>query len=354
MPGGNAGGAPSAGMPGSASSSPGASASMPGGSQSAPGASAPGASAPGASAPGASAPGASAPGASAPGANSGRGSSAGRSDSRPQGQTGEGEQTASSNSDGAAATGESSDDISFEEPDAAGRANGRQTDAADGEQADAADGQQAGAGGGDLSVDAAVDDQVLQEAFDVFGAQGKTLPGQQSAGEGQGKGGPSGSGSASAAGGTANDRLGELNAELDSALGGFDGVILAERDAAKSDANDRANGGDKDTGDDATEEDGGDFGGGFSIPAMPTGSAPAASQGNQNSNGNGTQPARAGANRKGDYQHANAADAVPADIPDGSDDDVVARQIREAAQRETDPELREKLWDEYRKYKKDK
>ncbi len=42
---------------------------------------------------------------------------------------------------------------------------------------------------------------------------------------------------------------------------------------------------------------------------------------------------------------------VPQDIPDGSDDDVVARQIREAAENETDPALREKLWDEYRKYK---
>ena len=32
-------------------------------------------------------------------------------------------------------------------------------------------------------------------------------------------------------------------------------------------------------------------------------------------------------------------------------DDVVARQIREAAESETDPELKEKLWAEYRKYK---
>lgn len=32
-------------------------------------------------------------------------------------------------------------------------------------------------------------------------------------------------------------------------------------------------------------------------------------------------------------------------------DDVVARQIREAAEKETDPELKEKLWNEYRKYK---
>ncbi|MFZ8985101.1 MAG: hypothetical protein ACO213_12580, partial [Steroidobacteraceae bacterium] len=43
---------------------------------------------------------------------------------------------------------------------------------------------------------------------------------------------------------------------------------------------------------------------------------------------------------------------IPADIPDGSDDDVVARQIREAAMAETDPELRAALWEEYRRYKK--
>lgn len=42
---------------------------------------------------------------------------------------------------------------------------------------------------------------------------------------------------------------------------------------------------------------------------------------------------------------------VPEDIPDGSDDDVIARQIREAAEKETDPELRAKLWDEYRRYR---
>jgi hypothetical protein len=34
------------------------------------------------------------------------------------------------------------------------------------------------------------------------------------------------------------------------------------------------------------------------------------------------------------------------------DDDIVARQLREAAEEEIDPELREKLWDEYEQYKK--
>ncbi len=36
----------------------------------------------------------------------------------------------------------------------------------------------------------------------------------------------------------------------------------------------------------------------------------------------------------------------------GDDDDIVARQLREAAEKETDPELRKKLWKEYEAYKK--
>ncbi len=40
-----------------------------------------------------------------------------------------------------------------------------------------------------------------------------------------------------------------------------------------------------------------------------------------------------------------------ANLPNGADDDIVSRQLREAAEREADPVLRDKLWDEYRKYK---
>jgi len=36
---------------------------------------------------------------------------------------------------------------------------------------------------------------------------------------------------------------------------------------------------------------------------------------------------------------------------DKIDDDIVARQLKEAAENENDPELKEKLWDEYYKYK---
>jgi hypothetical protein len=38
-------------------------------------------------------------------------------------------------------------------------------------------------------------------------------------------------------------------------------------------------------------------------------------------------------------------------IPSGADDDIVARRLRRAAETETDPELKEKLWKEYVDYK---
>lgn len=41
----------------------------------------------------------------------------------------------------------------------------------------------------------------------------------------------------------------------------------------------------------------------------------------------------------------------PVRVEGAEDDDIVARQLREAAERETDPVLREKLWAEYRNYK---
>src|SRR5258708_3214160 len=56
------------------------------------------------------------------------------------------------------------------------------------------------------------------------------------------------------------------------------------------------------------------------------------------------------AGKKPDDNAGNGASAR--EIPDGSDDDVVARRLRQAAQQETDPELKEKLWKEYIDYKK--
>jgi hypothetical protein len=42
---------------------------------------------------------------------------------------------------------------------------------------------------------------------------------------------------------------------------------------------------------------------------------------------------------------------TPDDIAVMVDDDIIARQLREAALAEEDPALRDRLWEEYRKYK---
>jgi hypothetical protein len=88
------------------------------------------------------------------------------------------------------------------------------------------------------------------------------------------------------------------------------------------------------------------------IPPPPGSGAPSGGGPQQNnSSGQVTGPGLPTKGRQGEYNHSGSQPVVPADIPSGTDDDVVARQIREAATRETDPELREKLWEEYRKYK---
>lgn len=53
---------------------------------------------------------------------------------------------------------------------------------------------------------------------------------------------------------------------------------------------------------------------------------------------------------QGDSKAPTSGGAPPGTPPPG-DDDIVARQLREAAEREKDPVLREKLWREYRAYK---
>jgi hypothetical protein len=47
---------------------------------------------------------------------------------------------------------------------------------------------------------------------------------------------------------------------------------------------------------------------------------------------------------------SGASEALPK-LPDARDDDIISRQLREAAMQESDPELREKLWKEFDRYK---
>jgi hypothetical protein len=54
----------------------------------------------------------------------------------------------------------------------------------------------------------------------------------------------------------------------------------------------------------------------------------------------------------GDSRSRQATFGAPGgQLPPPEDDDIVARQLREAAEKEPDPELKQKLWEEYWKYK---
>jgi hypothetical protein len=56
----------------------------------------------------------------------------------------------------------------------------------------------------------------------------------------------------------------------------------------------------------------------------------------------------------GNQDDETVAERRPDEPPPARDDDIVARQIREAASREKDPEQRKILWEEYRRYKGEK
>jgi len=62
--------------------------------------------------------------------------------------------------------------------------------------------------------------------------------------------------------------------------------------------------------------------------------------------------AAAGGGQAGGGWGSGGTGAPPGSYTPSPDDDIVARQLREAAEKETDPELKAKLWKEYEAYKK--
>ena len=114
---------------------------------------------------------------------------------------------------------------------------------------------------------------------------------------------------------TDSERAAVLDAELESGLGDFDELLLQEQARIKASAPRTVAG--------EGEQSGGD--------------ADAAKADKPATTADLEKPPVVSTGAGNDYS------------PD--DDDVVARQLRRAAEQETDPELRKKLWEEYRKYK---
>ncbi|MEE2982624.1 MAG: hypothetical protein VX929_04955 [Pseudomonadota bacterium] len=137
---------------------------------------------------------------------------------------------------------------------------------------------------------------------------------------------------------TEAERIARLDSELDGSLAEFDAEMRRARAAAEIDKNQAYGGGGSPAGIK------GGRGQRYEAPDERRGEGGAAA-----GTGIGNTPDLVG-ETGGGRQHIAAA-APPPNISDGRDDDIVARQLREAATKEADPILREKLWEEYRKYK---
>lgn len=264
--------------------------------------------------------------------------------SGPESGASEAEQSAAAEgSDGAEDAGQSpSDTVTLEDSE--------QVAASGEETAEAA--AESGGGGAEASTEEAVLEAGI-EAMETASA-----PPGGSAGEGEDgdAGGAPGSleaaqaAAAGAAGSGGTEESERLNAELNAALGRFDGAMLEERERIQA-GTEQTGSGDAQAEsvamldpEAANGEAEGEYG------SVREGRQPGEGTANDTASGSGMSTATGGTGRKGEFEHTAAVNTPPPDIPDGSDDDVVARQIREAAMKERDPELREKLWDEYRKY----
>jgi len=152
---------------------------------------------------------------------------------------------------------------------------------------------------------------------------------------------------------TAEEQVAALDDMLMAGLGEYDERLLREQERIKADApsNDSGSGGGAGSGGEGGG-DGSDGEGESEGEAGSDGNSGGTAGTNPQSGQAGGQPAGGPVDSsQGSADGDNDSDQ-PTDIPDGSDDDVVARQLREAAEQETDPELKEKLWEEYRRYKR--
>lgn len=188
------------------------------------------------------------------------------------------------------------------------------------------------------------------------GIPGGELPGTGLPDAGSGGVGTGGAGSAggaaptgSAAGGgsgdapgsatTADERRAVLDRELDKSLGEFDETLRREQDRVAQERDSRA----------ATAAGSADVEG-----VAGVGGAREARAGDLKSDAAAREASTAqrGSESKGDTNVGGGSGAPNRGIPSGEDDDIVARRLRRAAEQETDPELKEKLWKEYVDYKR--
>ena len=160
-------------------------------------------------------------------------------------------------------------------------------------------------------------------------------------------------------GGLTDEELEELERELEETMGEFDDEIAREKEYAEDRVNEN------------TEDQLGGIGefeeydeqaDGSAKQRAPSPSGAASSQ-QESASGADSQSAAGESSDVGEARDAKSSEQASTEgepLEPSKDqqadlrrnDDIVARQIREAAERETDPELKKKLWEEYYNYKR--
>jgi hypothetical protein len=155
------------------------------------------------------------------------------------------------------------------------------------------------------------------------------------------------------------DRLKVLDRQFNESLAGFDEMLLKELRLIQAASAKRMKGlaeAAADAGRQAGEKGGGASSAEKGSTAETEGRG--TEGGGSEKGGTGTEQAKTSEGRgkpggaAGAGQGAGGSGAPPGSYTPSPDDDIVARQLREAAEKETDPELKAKLWKEYEEYKK--
>jgi hypothetical protein len=177
------------------------------------------------------------------------------------------------------------------------------------------------------------------------GSQSGGAAGSQPDGGGAGGSGQSGASQSGSGAGGGSD--GDLEGDAGGDTGGAGGASGAGgEDAGQGDGSDPS-------GENAGAGQGGEPGEGDGAPGGDGRGEPGSGDGATG----GQEGSGAGGGQEGDPSGGGADEASGGDggsdldRPPAADDDIVARQLREAAEKETDPELKKRLWEEYDRYK---
>jgi len=154
---------------------------------------------------------------------------------------------------------------------------------------------------------------------------------------------------------TSEEKLTALDSSFNESLGSFDEMLLKEQQKVASHAP-RQQGGGSQSGTDRFESQSGANAQQGTGENVSNSGYPDTSELPGNKPGTRSQPATSGAgSNSGAGTGSTRASQTPPTAGNKdlsqTDDDIIAKQLKEAAEQESDPEVKAKLWDEYRKYK---